>query len=51
MSGFGWILVILALPLFIGYGLSDRKNRMWLRLGLLMAGVSLVIVLLGALLT
>jgi hypothetical protein len=47
----GWILIILAVPLLIGYGLSDKKNPMWLRLGVAMAGIGFLIQLLTSVLS
>lgn len=43
----GGLLIILALPLLIGYGIGEKKNQMWLRLGLIMAGVGIVIVVIS----
>jgi hypothetical protein len=48
MSGFGVILIILAAPLLIGYGIGEKKNPMWKNLGALMGVVGLAILLLGS---
>jgi len=48
MGILGGFLIVLALPLFIGYAISDKKSKNWLNLGLIMGGVGLVIVLLSA---
>lgn len=45
----GVLLIALATPLLIGAFLSDRKNKMWLRLGILMAGSGVMIMLCGGL--
>ena len=48
MSVLGILLIILCAPLLIGYAISEKKNQMWLRLGLIMGGVGIVIIILGA---
>ena len=48
MAGLGWVLIVLAAPLLLGYLIGEKKNAMWLRLGLVMAGVGLLIVVIGA---
>lgn len=45
MFALGLLLIILALPLLIGYAISEKKNKMWLRLGIIMGAVGLVIML------
>jgi hypothetical protein len=41
------LIIILALPLFIVYGISDKKNKTWLRLGglLVVTGILMLIAL------
>jgi hypothetical protein len=48
MGILGGLLIFLALPLLIGYSISEKKNHTWLRLGLIMGAVGLLIVLLGS---
>jgi hypothetical protein len=43
----GGILIVLALPLLIGFALSNKKNPMWLRLGILMIVVGVLIIVAG----
>lgn len=43
MAILGWGLIILASPLLSGYAIGEKKNQMWLRLGLLMGGAGLLI--------
>lgn len=45
---FGAILIILALPLFIGHFLSDKKNPMRIRLGTLLLIVGILIIIAGS---
>lgn len=47
MGILGGLLIILALPLLIGYVIGSRKNQMWLRLGLIMGAVGIVIVVIS----
>lgn len=49
MSVLGILLIILALPLLIGYGISEKKNQMWLRLGIIMGVIGVIIIILGSL--
>jgi hypothetical protein len=48
MGILGWLLIILAAPLLIGYAIQEKKNSMWIRLGLIMGGIGIVVILLGA---
>ncbi len=47
MGVLGGLLIFLSLPLLIGYGISEKKNKMWLRLGGILLGVGVVIIILG----
>lgn len=47
MGILGGLLIILALPFLIGYLISEKRNQMWLRLGLIMAGVGIVIIVIS----
>lgn len=49
MSALGILLIVLALPLFIGYAISNKKNPMWRNLGFLLGAVGLIIIVLGTL--
>lgn len=45
----GGFLIFLSVPLFIGSLLTDGKNKMWMRLGILMAGAGALVVICGGL--
>lgn len=47
MGLLGGLLIFLSLPLFIGHFLSDKKNPMRLRLGILLFVVGVLVVLSG----
>lgn len=47
MGLLGGVLMFLAMPLLIGHALSNKQNPMRLRLGLLLMGVGLLIVVAG----
>ena len=47
MGVLGWILIILGVPLLLGYVISDKKPKMWLRLGAILGVVGALIVVLG----
>jgi hypothetical protein len=47
MGILGVILVILAVPLLIGYAIGQKRNIMWRNLGLIMGLIGLLIVLAG----
>lgn len=49
MSIFGIILILLAAPLLIVYAIQEKekKNKTWLRLGLIMGGIGLILLLFG----
>ncbi len=49
MGVLGALLIVLATPLLIGYWLSNRKNPMWKRLGLLLVGAGVIIIVAGKL--
>lgn len=48
MAFLGILLIILALPLIIVYAISDKKNKLWRNLAILLGAVGLIIILLGA---
>ena len=43
MTLLGSILIVLSLPLLIGYQASDQDHRMWLRLGGVLLGTGMFI--------
>ena len=45
MIVFGGLLIVLALPLLIGYAVGEKKNKSWRNLGVLMLGIGAVIAL------
>jgi len=47
MAYCGLGLMILAAPLLIGYFIGEKKNRMWLNLGVIMALAGIAITVLG----
>ncbi len=47
MACFGALLIILGLPLMIGFYIGGQKNIMWRNLGLVMGVVGLLIVFTG----
>jgi hypothetical protein len=47
MSIFGIGLLILGIPLLLGYFIGEKKNRSWRNLGLIMCGFGLLLVVLG----
>ena len=47
MTYCGLGLVLLAAPLLLGYFIGEKKNRMWLNLGVIMGLVGIVIAILG----
>jgi len=47
MSFLGIICIIIGLPLLIGYAISEKKNKMWLRLGLITLGLGVLLILIG----
>lgn len=47
MGVLGWLLIILGIPLLLGYAISDKKPKMWLRLGAILGVVGVLIVILG----
>jgi len=45
----GWLLLFLALPLFIGHFIApeEKRNGTWLRLGIIMAIVGAILAIFG----
>lgn len=48
MTILGGILIVLAIPLLLGYFLGEKKNHSWRNLGVVMGAVGLLIVVLGS---
>lgn len=44
----GWILIVLALPLFVGAALKGGLSSLWFRLGALMVAAGLLLWACGA---
>ena len=46
MSAFGILLIVLGLPLLIVYVIQEKKNKLWLRLGIvfLVLGILLLFI-------
>lgn len=49
MALLGGLLIVLALPLLITYAIQEKKNKTWLRLGILLGAFGIVIIALGSL--
>lgn len=47
MDIFGYVAILIGLPLLIGYAISDKKNKMWLRLGILTLIIGLLLIFLA----
>jgi hypothetical protein len=47
MAILGGLLIILAIPLLIGYAMGEKKNKMWRNLGAIMGVVGLLVILAG----
>jgi hypothetical protein len=47
MAFLGIFLIVLALPLIIVYAISDKKNRLWRNLAILLGVVGIIIIGLG----
>lgn len=48
MGLLGGILIFLALPLFIGYAISDPKKNTWRNLAIVLLVVGLLIIIAGS---
>jgi hypothetical protein len=48
MGILGGLLILLAVPLLLGYYIGEKKNQMWRNLGAIMGGLGLLIVIIGA---
>lgn len=47
MSILGIVAILIGLPLLIGYAISDKKNKMWLRLGILTVIIGALLIYFG----
>lgn len=48
MTIFGIMLIILGLPLLIVYLIQEKKNKTWLRLGMIFLVIGILLLLFGS---